>query len=71
MESEPMETAADLYLLVQRVAVRLGELDGAGRLSVSSDPTTTKWRDVISAVSAARAALDVAAQALAWLDTTV
>ena len=63
------ETAADLYRALLAVTARLDVLDAAGRLSASTDPANISWRDVDAAVAAARAGLEVALSALAWIDT--
>ena len=69
MEPCEFETAADLYHALLAVVARLDVLDAAGRLSTSTDPANISWRDLNAAVGAARAALDVAVSALAWIDT--
>ena len=70
MEPGEFEIAADLYRALLAVAARLDVLDAAGRLSTSTGPANISWRDVDAAVGAARAALEVAVSALAWIDTT-
>ena len=70
MEPSEFETAADLYHTLLAVTARLDVLDAAGRLSTSTDPANISWRDVDAAVGAARAALDAAVSAWAWIDTT-
>ena len=70
MEPSEFETAADLYHTLLAVTARLDVLDAAGRLSTSTDPANISWRDVDAAVGAARAGLEVAVSALAWIDTT-
>ena len=70
MEPSEFETAADLYHALLDVTARLDVLAAAGRLSASTDPANISWRDIDAAVTAARAGLEVAVSALAWIDTT-
>ena len=70
MEPSESETAADIYHTLLAVTARLDVLDAAGRLSTSTDPANISWRDLDAAVGAARAGLEVAVSALAWIDTT-
>ena len=63
-------TADDLYQDLQAIAEELETLHGQGRLSMSRDSTNTQWTDVDSAVVAVRASLDVAVQAMAWMETS-
>ena len=69
MEPGEFETAADLYHALLAVAARSDVLDAAGRLSARTDPANISWRDIDAAVAAARAGLEVAVSALAWIDT--
>ena len=66
---EPGRSADECYQGLQLIARRLEELYAAGRLSMSPDPSNTEWRDLDDAVRAVGAALDVAIQATAWMDT--
>ena len=70
MRSDELATAAALYHALRAGTARLDVLDAAGRLSASTDPANISWRDVDAAVGAARAGLEVAVSALAWIDTT-
>ena len=70
MEPSEFETAADFYHALLDVVARLDVLDADGRLSASPDPANISWRDLDAAVAAARAGLEVAVSALAWIDTT-
>lgn len=62
-------TAADFYRQAQDVRGALEELFNAGRLAMSGDETNSQWRDLHRAIEAARASLDVAVQAMAWMET--
>lgn len=62
-------TAIDLYDQLRDVRDLLEQLHVSGRLSMSSDNLNTRWVDVADAARAAQAALDVAIDALAWMDT--
>lgn len=68
--TEPLTTAADCYDTLKQIAARLEELHAAGQLTMSTDPTNTTWQDLDSAITATSAALDVAIQATAWMNTT-
>jgi hypothetical protein len=63
------ETAADLYRHVLDIGEALERLHAERRVTMSADTTNAEWSDVDTAVAAARASLDVAAQAMAWMET--
>ena len=62
-------TAADLYQELQRISETVDRLYAEGRIAMSGDPTNTQWRDTAAAVAAVRASLDVATQAMGWMET--
>ena len=70
MSNKRNRTADDLYQDLQAIAEELETLHGQGRLSMSRDSTNTQWTDADSAVVAVRASLDVAVQAMAWMETS-
>jgi hypothetical protein len=63
-------TADELYRQLQDVSEALEGLHAQGRLSMSNDPSNTQWTDTSSAVAAVRASLDVAVQAMGWMETS-
>ena len=64
-----MLSADEIYGQVRELAEALDALHATGSLSISRDATNSEWADIDDAVRAARTALEVAAQALAWIDT--
>ena len=64
-------TASELCDELRAVRDVLQALHAAGRLSASRDPSNTRWTDLDSAVRSAQTGLDVAVDALAWVDTDV
>jgi hypothetical protein len=61
--------ASGLYDQLRDARDALERLHVTGRLSMSSDILNARWVDVDDAVRAAHAGLDVAIDALAWMDT--
>lgn len=64
-------TARDIHSQLRDAQNRLQELEETDRLTASRDPRNTRWTDAESALRAAQAALDVAVDALTWIDTDV
>jgi hypothetical protein len=64
------ETVADLYRSLQDVSESFDRLYRSGRLSMSRDSINTEWPDVDAAAAAVKASLDVAIQAMAWIETS-
>ncbi len=62
-------TASDLYDQLRDIRDVLTRLHAERRMVMSADPSNARWVDVDDAVSAAQAGLDVAIEALAWMET--
>jgi hypothetical protein len=62
-------TASELYDQLRDVREALARLHAADRLRLSTDSLNTRWSDVDDAVRAAQAGLDVAIDALTWMET--
>lgn len=64
-----MRNAAEIYDTIRELLTEVEQLETSRRVTMSDDPSNTKWRDRDKAIAAARTGLEAAAEATAWMET--